>query len=99
MSYEKWNYPVDPTVRLQAAYRGHVVRDAVTTWKRECDALCVQAAWRMHMAVATAQRERGARKLQAAWRGCSVRMCELDPNLKTPRFQRFNLTKRSLLST
>ena len=31
-------------VRLQAAYRGHVVRDAVMTWKRECAALCVQAA-------------------------------------------------------
>ena len=34
--------------RIQAAYRGHVVRDAVAAWKSECAALCIQTMWRMY---------------------------------------------------
>ena len=60
-------------VRLQAAYRGHVVRDAVMTWKRECAALCVQAAWRMRLAQRRVAREKAARRLQTSWRGAYAR--------------------------
>jgi hypothetical protein len=60
-------------VRLQAAYRGHVVRDAVMTWKRECAALCVQAAWRMRLAQRRLAREKAARRLQTSWRGVCAR--------------------------
>jgi hypothetical protein len=60
-------------VRLQAAYRGHVVRDAVMTWKRECAALCMQALWRMRLVQRQLAREKAAQHVQAAWRGSYAR--------------------------
>lgn len=33
---------------FQAVYRGHVVRDAVSAWRMECAALCIQTMYRMY---------------------------------------------------
>eukprot|EP00240_Pyramimonas_obovata_P013905 CAMPEP_0118955032 /NCGR_PEP_ID=MMETSP1169-20130426/59348_1 /TAXON_ID=36882 /ORGANISM="Pyramimonas obovata, Strain CCMP722" /LENGTH=208 /DNA_ID=CAMNT_0006902797 /DNA_START=71 /DNA_END=693 /DNA_ORIENTATION=- len=46
--------------RIQAWYRGHVVRDAVAAWKQECAALCIQTMWRMYKARVEALAERSA---------------------------------------
>jgi hypothetical protein len=34
--------------KIQAAFRGHIVRDAVQAWREECAALCIQTMYRMY---------------------------------------------------
>ena len=55
-------------VLIQRLYRGHVVRDAVASWKAECAVLCIQTMFRMFLARRLAWRERGARTVQRWWR-------------------------------
>mmetsp|Transcript_17212 Transcript_17212/g.48011 ORF Transcript_17212/g.48011 Transcript_17212/m.48011 type:complete len:1169 (+) Transcript_17212:260-3766(+) len=60
-------------ITIQKLYRGYVVRDAVTAWKRECAALCIQTTWRMYWASKNLYKVLAAIHIQRAWRHHSAR--------------------------
>ena len=53
---------------IQKQYRGFVVRSAITQWRRNCAAICIQCAVRRHLAQRQLKRAQSAIAIQRAFR-------------------------------